>query len=375
MTPTNDVAPYITGAAPRRISIRSTSVRSSVGRSGLNAPPHGTPSTTSRNASNSLRPHISGAADAGPWSPPGAMSTPATVESAEARSVAFRARRSSPSMTVTCAGTVMTSSAIFVAVTSMVSFCFGTSVCANAAAAKSSAHTAAPSVRVIFVVSFNAPVAGKTGALRRSDVQARGEKEGVARDRAECRWRSAEAFNAGDYKRGRSRRAGVRRRRDVGRFFGDTRDALDRTAVAMPHLAIGVAPFDDVVVVEPRRLAALLGGGAAEVVEPREIGVDGERARDHDDPLVQLVAVPEEDSRVARCHVRHAEAVRTDARIEVRRDAHRVVRAAVDRKKRLPLLGAGRHGADGDHGIVPAVQHRVEAQLLPEQRRCHEGGE
>src|SRR5438093_1020698 len=39
------------GAAPRRTSMRSTLVRSSVTSDGLKAPPHGTPSTTRRKAS------------------------------------------------------------------------------------------------------------------------------------------------------------------------------------------------------------------------------------------------------------------------------------------------------------------------------------
>ncbi len=56
MTPTNDVEPYVTGADPRKTSIRSTSRRFRVVSAGLNAPPHGMSSTTSRNASNSRRP-------------------------------------------------------------------------------------------------------------------------------------------------------------------------------------------------------------------------------------------------------------------------------------------------------------------------------
>ena len=125
MTPTNEVAPYITGAAPRRISMRSTLLRSRLGRAGLKAPPQGTPSTTSRKASNSRRPQISGTELAGPFSPPGATATPAASASAEGRSRAPRAAMSSPEITVTEAGTVSTSSGVRVAVTWMVSVTTG----------------------------------------------------------------------------------------------------------------------------------------------------------------------------------------------------------------------------------------------------------
>ena len=64
-------------------------------RAGLKAPPQGTPSTTSRNASNSFRPQNSGTELAGPLSPPGAMSTPASSARALFRSVAPRSRSSS----------------------------------------------------------------------------------------------------------------------------------------------------------------------------------------------------------------------------------------------------------------------------------------
>jgi hypothetical protein len=94
ITPTNDVAPYMTGAGPRCTSMWSTSRRSSVASAGLKAPPHGTPSTTSRNASNSRSPQNSGTLAAGPPSPPGAMSTPAAIASALFRSVAPRSRSS-----------------------------------------------------------------------------------------------------------------------------------------------------------------------------------------------------------------------------------------------------------------------------------------
>ena len=117
MTPTNDVAPYMTGAAPRITSMRSTSTRSIVVSCGLYAPPYGTPSTTSRNASNSRRPQNAGTEPAGPPSPPGEISTPATSASAERRSVAPRARISSSVMIVTDAGMSITGSASRVAVT------------------------------------------------------------------------------------------------------------------------------------------------------------------------------------------------------------------------------------------------------------------
>jgi hypothetical protein len=133
ITPTKEVAPYITGADPRSTSMRSTSVRSRVESAGLNAPPQGTPSTTSRKASNSRRPQISGTELAAPASPPGATTTPATVDRAVARSVAPRARISSPVMTVTEAGTGSTSSGTRVAVTCSVSETLGTSPAAAAA--------------------------------------------------------------------------------------------------------------------------------------------------------------------------------------------------------------------------------------------------
>src|SRR5882724_5320261 len=75
MTPTKEVAPNMTGAAPFMISMRSTSLRSSVGTAGLNVPPQGTPSTTSRKASNSCSPHNDGTLPAGPVSPPGVAAT------------------------------------------------------------------------------------------------------------------------------------------------------------------------------------------------------------------------------------------------------------------------------------------------------------
>src|SRR5436305_5004849 len=136
MTPTNEVAPYITGAEPRRISMRSTLARSRLGRAGLKAPPQGTPSTTRRKASNSRRPQISGTELAGPFSPPGATATPAARARAAGRSMSPRAAISSPEITVTEAGTVSTSWGVRVAVTWMVSATVGTAVCGGFAWAK-----------------------------------------------------------------------------------------------------------------------------------------------------------------------------------------------------------------------------------------------
>src|SRR5262245_10965006 len=118
MTPTKEVAPYMTGAAPRRTSIRSTSERSRVASAGLKAPPHGTPSTTRRKASNSRRPQSMGTEDAGPPSPPGEMSTPAASARALRRSRAPLLRRSCAVKTSIEAGTLTTSSGMRVAVTS-----------------------------------------------------------------------------------------------------------------------------------------------------------------------------------------------------------------------------------------------------------------
>ncbi len=70
-TPTNEVAPYITGAAPFNTSTRCVSVKSTLVIAGLNAPPHGTLSTTSKKASNSCRPQKEGTALDGPASPAG----------------------------------------------------------------------------------------------------------------------------------------------------------------------------------------------------------------------------------------------------------------------------------------------------------------
>src|SRR5712691_5317728 len=88
----------------------SRSSRLSMESAGLNAPPQGMSSTTRRKASNSFRPQNSGTELAGPLSPPGATSTPATADRAERRSSAPRARASSPVMTLIIAGTVPVSS-------------------------------------------------------------------------------------------------------------------------------------------------------------------------------------------------------------------------------------------------------------------------
>ena len=119
MTPTNDVAPYVTGAGPRSTSMRSTSRRLAVAIAGFRAPPHGTPSTTRRNASNSRNPQNSGTALAGPPSLPGAIATPAARASASRSVLAPRPRRSSPLMTSMDAGTSCGVCGIRVATTSM----------------------------------------------------------------------------------------------------------------------------------------------------------------------------------------------------------------------------------------------------------------
>lgn len=118
MTPAKEVAPYITGAAPSWTSMRSTPLRLKVESAGLKAPPQGTPSTTSRKASNSFRPQNSGTAPAGPPSPPGASVTPASSPRAPRKSRAPRSARSLAVRTVMEAGTLAGSSGKRVAVTS-----------------------------------------------------------------------------------------------------------------------------------------------------------------------------------------------------------------------------------------------------------------
>src|SRR6266567_7617658 len=129
MTPTNDVAPYVTGADPRRTSMRSTSRRLSVVSAGLKAPPQGMLSTTSKKASNSRNPQNSGAAPAGPASPPDPTSTPAASESASRTFVAPIARNVSPSITSTDTGTSSGASGRRVATTSTCSLTTGTGDC------------------------------------------------------------------------------------------------------------------------------------------------------------------------------------------------------------------------------------------------------
>ena len=107
----------MTGAAPLSTSMRSTSLRFSVGIAGLKAPPHGTASMTSRNASNSCNPQKEGTALEGPASPPAGASTPDTRLRAEAMSWASRARSSSPETTEMVAGICSIGSGMRVAVT------------------------------------------------------------------------------------------------------------------------------------------------------------------------------------------------------------------------------------------------------------------
>ena len=91
---------------------------------GLYAPPQGTPSTTSRKASNSCRPQNAGTALDGPASPPDGACTPGTSASAEAMSVAPRACSSGACTTLTPAGTRSTGSGRLDVVTSTVGSCF-----------------------------------------------------------------------------------------------------------------------------------------------------------------------------------------------------------------------------------------------------------
>ena len=92
---------------------------------GLKAPPHGMPSTTSRNASSSFRPQSSGTKLAGPASPPGATSRPAARARALRRSVPPQSRSSSPVMTSMDIGTSSACSGIRVATTSTYSVWVG----------------------------------------------------------------------------------------------------------------------------------------------------------------------------------------------------------------------------------------------------------
>src|SRR5205814_3986413 len=85
---------------------------------GLKAPPHGTPSTTSRNASNSRNPQNSGTALAGPASLPGAIATPAASARASFSDLTPRALKSLPLITSIEAGTSCDASGRRVATTS-----------------------------------------------------------------------------------------------------------------------------------------------------------------------------------------------------------------------------------------------------------------
>src|SRR5262249_42636512 len=102
---------------------------------------------------------------------PGEMETPAVKASADCRSRALRARSSSPSMTVTEAGTRVTSSAMRVAVTSMVWDVLG-GCCAKA--------TLASSMQMMLVLTIlSLCTMWRTGFSLSLDVHARREKEDV----------------------------------------------------------------------------------------------------------------------------------------------------------------------------------------------------
>ena len=111
---------------------------------GLKAPPHGTPSTTSRKASNSCSPQKDGTALAGPASPPGGASAPDTRASVVRRSFAPRLFRSSPLIRLSIAGNRCSSTGIRVAVTTTASTASGRS---SACATVASATQAAPAIR------------------------------------------------------------------------------------------------------------------------------------------------------------------------------------------------------------------------------------
>src|SRR5258706_4005975 len=102
------------------------SLRSKAVSAGLKLPPQGTPSTTSRNASNSFNPQNSGTELAGPESPPGAISTPTASPSALRRSRTPLDLSSSPENTSIAEGTFTASSGNRVTVTSTVSCTAGT---------------------------------------------------------------------------------------------------------------------------------------------------------------------------------------------------------------------------------------------------------
>ena len=177
MTPTKEVAPYVTGAGPRSTSIRATSRRLNVEMAGFRAPPHGIPSTTRRKASNSRRPQNSGTALAGPASPPGAIAMPVASARASLREVAPRARRSAPEITSIDADTSWGASGIRVATTStggmMTGGCWGAACAANRPGMKMkrpSARSAGLSVGFpdSFIDSLERP--GATSSERVEDV-------------------------------------------------------------------------------------------------------------------------------------------------------------------------------------------------------------
>ena len=128
--------------------MRSMSWRLSEATAGLKAPPQGMPSTTSRKASISRSPQISGTALAGPASPPGAMDMPAASARASRSVVALRARRSLPVMTSIDAGTSCGASGIRVATTSTGGITMGTRSLPVCAASGARGARQTPTVRM-----------------------------------------------------------------------------------------------------------------------------------------------------------------------------------------------------------------------------------
>jgi len=138
--------------------MRSTSVRSMDGVAGLKAPPQGTPSTTSRNASTSRRPHRPGTVPAGPLSPPGVPSTPLTNSSALRKSCAPRKRSSSPETIVIEAGTFSTDSGSRVAVISRDSRVTSASYWSAATAQVSMLNIHSAAIEITFMSTFQGAV-------------------------------------------------------------------------------------------------------------------------------------------------------------------------------------------------------------------------
>src|SRR3954453_21516440 len=171
MTPTNEVAPKATGALPFSTSMRCTSLKLRAGMAGLKAPPHGTPSTTSRKASNSCSPQKDGTALDGPASPPGGASTPAVRASAVDRSCACRSPNSSADMIETSAGTSPTDSGSLVAVTCTVSI----ELSAAAMVAKSSQRIAVPVKTLLTFARRRSPPDRHLKAYRRRDNASRSQ--------------------------------------------------------------------------------------------------------------------------------------------------------------------------------------------------------